>query len=81
MSAASVLWRVLWRVLPADQDNSMVGMEWGAKVMWHELMHHLGLSHTFGANNGGLAPDCTSNSDKYDDLIDDTPRVAGEPHH
>ncbi|GLC64630.1 hypothetical protein PLESTF_000186700 [Pleodorina starrii] len=64
---------ILWSVLDAAVWNSQAGFEYGGKVLWHELMHHLGLSHTFGRANVAAAP-CSSNAD---DGIPDTPIVAG----
>ncbi|EFJ50321.1 hypothetical protein VOLCADRAFT_88810 [Volvox carteri f. nagariensis] len=64
---------VLWSVLDTTQWNSVAGWEYGAKVVWHEIMHHLGLYHTFGRSNANAAV-CSSGSD---DGIADTPIVAG----
>lgn len=54
------------------QSNSRMAYEAGARTLLHELLHHLGLYHTFGRN--GLGCD-------DDDGVGDTPKVAGGwPH-
>ncbi|KAG2425322.1 hypothetical protein HXX76_013737 [Chlamydomonas incerta] len=63
---------LLWSVLDPSQWNGQAGWEYGGKVLWHELMHHLGLYHTFGKGNTGTG--CTLASD---DGVADTPIVAG----
>ncbi|GIM06258.1 hypothetical protein Vretimale_10616 [Volvox reticuliferus] len=64
---------LLWSVVDVNQWNSQAAWEYGAKVMWHEIMHHLGLYHTFGRSSGNGAV-CSAGSD---DGIQDTPIVAG----
>ncbi|GLI60400.1 hypothetical protein VaNZ11_002551, partial [Volvox africanus] len=64
---------VLWSVVDVSQWNSQAAWEYGAKVMWHEIMHHLGLYHTFGKSAAGVVA-CSASSD---DGIQDTPIVAG----
>ncbi|KXZ54950.1 hypothetical protein GPECTOR_3g119 [Gonium pectorale] len=63
---------LLWSVLDVAQWNGRPGWEYGSKVLWHEIMHHLGLYHTFGRGNKGQG--CTAGAD---DGVPDTPIVAG----
>ncbi|KAG2496513.1 hypothetical protein HYH03_005337 [Edaphochlamys debaryana] len=69
-----------WSVLDTAQWNSQASgaMEYGGKVLWHELMHHLGSYHTFGKSNAGSA--CTDSGAGSDDVAD-TPVIAGASYN
>eukprot|EP00198_Chlamydomonas_reinhardtii_P007519 XP_001696856.1 predicted protein [Chlamydomonas reinhardtii] len=55
--------------ISTSQLNGQLSYETGAVTLWHEVMHHLGLKHTFSADGS-----CTE--DAADDLVE-TPVSSG----
>ncbi|KXZ45549.1 hypothetical protein GPECTOR_53g135 [Gonium pectorale] len=62
---------ISWDSFSMDGSNSLASYNDGPNTLLHELFHHLGLQHPFGATNGA-ATTCTDS-----DYVIDTPASLG----